>query len=61
MVLKELKRGEFFKFTAKGKMYVYEGYNPVSKRCCFHNFNDTSVKHIGKPERKVFLVQIIKL
>ena len=51
--LRKIKSGEFFKFSANGRVYVRGEYDRSSKTYAYTPFDDMNREHFAKGTRKV--------
>lgn len=54
-ILKNVKRGDFFRLHENGKVYVRGEYDRSSKRYSYYDFDDIMNEHFAKGTRKVII------
>lgn len=53
--LKKVNAGDFFKFSANGRVFVRGEYERSSKTFSYYPFDDVNNEHFAKGTRKVFI------
>ena len=53
--LKEVKKGDYFKLSPNGQVYVKGEYVRTERGYSCHKFHDTNCDSVLKPTRKVFV------
>lgn len=54
-LLKEIKRGEFFRFSENGRTFVKDYYERGEKKYCYYAFDDMNYFKFAKGTRKIFV------
>lgn len=55
VTLKEIREGEYFKFTPNGKVYVRGYYERSEKKYECYQFDDVNHECFTKGDRKIFI------
>ena len=54
-ILKNVKRGDFFRLHENGKVYVRDEYDRSFKKYSYYDFDDINNWHLAKGTRKVII------
>lgn len=55
MTIKEVKKGDFFKFSETGRVFVRGDYDRSEKKYEYFPFDDVNNWHMAKGSRKVIV------
>lgn len=53
--MRDLKKGDLFRFSETGKLYIRDDYDRSEKMYWYFPFDDVNGGHYAKPNRKIIV------